>query len=145
MVRYVLVKERTSIYININALNYKLDKEHEGISEGSGASHDPLASLEAREFGRAGVLKLLREPSDGGVLLVNMFLLGGNGVTRDMYLSAKLGERHLAAAELIRILIFQNIVRVRDTAPGDWSSCFTNGRAGEVLEEVKWEAAGRGL
>ena len=33
MVRYVLVKERTSIYININALNYKLDKEHEGISE----------------------------------------------------------------------------------------------------------------
>ena len=33
VVRYVLVKERTSIYININALNYKLDKEHEGISE----------------------------------------------------------------------------------------------------------------
>ena len=29
----MLVKERTSIYININALNYKLDKEHEGISE----------------------------------------------------------------------------------------------------------------
>ena len=28
-----LSKERTSIYININALNYKLDKEHEGISE----------------------------------------------------------------------------------------------------------------
>ena len=34
MVRYVLVKERTSIYININALNYQFDKEHEGISEG---------------------------------------------------------------------------------------------------------------
>ena len=30
----MLVKERTSIYININALTYKLDKEHEGISEG---------------------------------------------------------------------------------------------------------------
>ena len=29
----MLVKERTSIYININSLNYKLDKEHEGISE----------------------------------------------------------------------------------------------------------------
>ena len=29
----MLVKERTSIYININALNYQLDKEHEGISE----------------------------------------------------------------------------------------------------------------
>ena len=29
----MLIKERTSIYININSLNYKLDKEHEGISE----------------------------------------------------------------------------------------------------------------
>ena len=38
VVRYVLVKERTSIYININALNYKLDKEHERISEVSGVS-----------------------------------------------------------------------------------------------------------
>ena len=32
----MLVKERTSIYININSLNYKLDKEHEGISEKRG-------------------------------------------------------------------------------------------------------------
>ena len=41
----MLVKERTSIYININSLNYKLDKEHEGISELANAGYGSLGAF----------------------------------------------------------------------------------------------------
>ena len=59
----MLVKERTSIYININALNYKLDKEHEGISELSKVFRGKyLESLTAAH--RCGELRM---PGDDGL------------------------------------------------------------------------------
>ena len=67
MVRYVLVKERTSIYININALNYKLDKEHEGISELVGAiyrNYDRLPAEVQAELPLKQVWMLVAEDSD---------------------------------------------------------------------------------
>ena len=102
------------------------------LEDSSGASQDPLALPERRQFGGARGLESSRETSDGGVLLFNAFLLGGNAVLRGTYLAANLTERCPAAAELVRILIFQNFVRVYDTTLGidlietSLPNCFPN-------------------
>ena len=74
--------------------------------------------LERRQFGSAGGLESSRQTSDRGVLLFNAFLLGGNSVLRGTYLASNFTERCLAAAEFVRILIFQSFVRVYDTTLG---------------------------